>query len=79
MVDIPRDYVELDCREEGKVNLPEIHVTSDARGDWMELREAKLLQIIREMFGGIENSLYLFGVELINKYHYECKYSEFYS
>ena len=22
MVDIPRDYVELDCREEGKVNLP---------------------------------------------------------
>ena len=46
MVYIPRDYVELDCREEGKVNLPEIHVTSDARGDWMELREAKLLQII---------------------------------
>ena len=41
MVDILRDYVELDCREEGKVNLPEIHVTSDARGDWMELREAK--------------------------------------
>ena len=41
VVNIPRDYVELDCREEGKVNLPEIHVTSDARGDWMELREAK--------------------------------------
>ena len=59
MVYIPRDYVELDCREEGKVNLPEIHVTSDARGDWMELREAKLLQIIREMFGGMENCLYL--------------------
>ena len=41
MVDIPSDYVELDCREEGEVTLPEIHVTSDARGDWMELREAK--------------------------------------
>ena len=41
MVDIPRYNVELDCREEGKVNLPEIHVTSDAWGDWMELREAK--------------------------------------
>ena len=41
MVDIPSDYVELDCREEGKVNLPEIHVTCDAWGDWMELREAK--------------------------------------
>ena len=40
------DYVELDCREEGKVNLPEIHVTCYARGDRMELREAKLLQII---------------------------------
>ena len=59
MVYIPRDYVELDCREEGKVNLPEIHVTSDARGDWMELREAKLFQIIRKKFGGMENSLYL--------------------
>ena len=51
--------MELDCREEGKVNLPEIHVTCYARGDWMELREAKLLQIIREMFGGMENCLYL--------------------
>ena len=59
MVYIPRDYVELDCREEGKVNLPEIHVTCYARGDWLELREAKLFQIIREMFGGMENSLYL--------------------
>ena len=59
MVNIPRDYVELDCREEGKVNLPEIHVTCYARGDWMELREAKLFQIIREKFGGMENSLYL--------------------
>ena len=59
MVYIPRDYVELDCREEGKVNLPEIHVTCYARGDWMELREAKLFQIIRKKFGGMENSLYL--------------------
>ena len=31
MVAIPRDYVELDCREEGKVNLSVIHVTCDAR------------------------------------------------
>ena len=31
MVDIPRDYVELDCREEGKVNLSVIHVICDAR------------------------------------------------
>ena len=31
MVDIPRDYVELDCREEGKVNLSIIHVICDAR------------------------------------------------
>ena len=61
MVNIPYDYVELDCREEGKVNLPEIHVTIDTRSDWMELREAKLLQIIREMFGGMENSLYICG------------------
>ena len=61
MVDIPSDYVELDCREEGKVNLPEIHVTCYAWDDWMELREAKLLQIIREMFGGMENCLYLCG------------------
>ena len=61
MVDIPSDYVELDCREEGEVTLPEIHVTSDARGDWMELREAKLLQLFGEMFGGMENSLYLCG------------------
>ena len=65
MVYIPRDYVELDCREEGKVNLPEIHVTSDARGDWMELREAKLLQIIREMFGGMENS-FIFNLNRMN-------------
>ena len=41
MVNIHRDYVELDCREEGKVNLPEIHVTCDARGDGMELRVSK--------------------------------------
>ena len=34
-------------------------MTCDAWGDWMELREAKLLQIIREMFGGMENCLYL--------------------
>ena len=61
MVNIPCDYVELDCREEGKVNLPEIHVTCDARGDGMELREAKLLQLFGEMFGGMENSLYLCG------------------
>ena len=53
--------MELDCREEGKVNLPEIHVTCYARGDWMELREAKLFQIIREKFGGMENSLYICG------------------
>ena len=66
MVDIPRDFVELDCREEGKVNLPEIHVTCYARGDWMELREAKLLQIIREMFGGMENCLYLCSVDKNN-------------
>ncbi|OYP68849.1 hypothetical protein CIK98_02325 [Prevotella sp. P2-180] len=59
MVDIPRDYVELDCREEGKVNLSEIHLTCDARGYWMELRETKLFQIIWEKFGGMENSLYL--------------------
>ena len=58
MVDIPRDYVELDCREEGKVNLPEIHVTCYAWGDRKVLREAKLLQLFGEMFGGIENSLY---------------------
>ena len=62
LVDIPRDYVELDCREEGKVNLSVIHVICDAWGYWMEFREAKLLQIIREMFGGMENSLYLCGV-----------------
>ena len=31
MVDFPRNNVELDCREEGKVNLPEIHVICDAR------------------------------------------------
>ena len=31
MVDIPRYNVELDCREEGKVNLSVIHVTCDAR------------------------------------------------
>ena len=48
------------------MNLPEIHVTSDARGDWMELREAKLLQIIREMFGGMENCLYLCSVDKNN-------------
>ena len=41
MVNIPRDYVELDCREEGKVNLSVIHVTCDARDDRMVLREAK--------------------------------------
>ena len=41
MVNIPRDYVELDCREEGKGNLSVIHVICDAWGDWMELREAK--------------------------------------
>ena len=29
---IPRDYVELDCREEGKVNLSVIHVICDAWG-----------------------------------------------
>ena len=59
MVYIPRDYVELDCREEGKVNLSVIHVICDAWGYWMELREAKLMQIIREMFGGMGNSLYI--------------------
>ena len=31
MVYIPRDYVELDCREEGKVNLSVIHVICDTR------------------------------------------------
>ena len=31
MVDIPRYNVELDCREEGKVNLSVIHVICDAR------------------------------------------------
>ena len=31
MVDIPRYNVELDCREEGKVNFSVIHVTCDAR------------------------------------------------
>ena len=46
MVAIPRDYVELDCMEEGKVNLSVIHVICDAWGYWMELREAKLMQII---------------------------------
>ena len=61
MVNIPRDYVELDCREEGKVNHSVIHVICDAGGYWMELREAKLFQIIREMFGGMENSLYICG------------------
>ena len=59
MVYIPRDYVELDCREEGNVNHSVIHVICDAWGYWMELREAKLFQIIREKFGGMENSLYL--------------------
>ena len=65
MVDIPSDYVELDCREEGKVNLPEIHVTCYAWGDWMELREAKLLQIISEKFGGMENS-FIFNLNRMN-------------
>ena len=59
MVDFPRNNVELDCREEGKVNLSVIHVICDAWGYWMELREAKLFQIIREKFRGMENSLYL--------------------
>ena len=59
MVYIPRDYVELDCREEGKVNHSVIHVICDARGYWMELREAKIFQIIWEKFGGMENSMYL--------------------
>ena len=31
MVDIARYNVELDCREEGKVNLSVIHVICDAR------------------------------------------------
>ena len=44
MVNIPRDYVELDCREEGKVNLPEIHVTCYARGDLIELRVIKFFK-----------------------------------
>ena len=30
-------------------------------GYWMELREAKLFQIIREKFGRMENSLYICG------------------
>ena len=41
------------------MNHSVIHVICDAWGYWMELREAKLLQIIREMFGGMENCLYL--------------------
>ena len=61
MVYIPRDYVELDCMEEGNVNLSVIHVICDARGYWMELREAKIFQIIWEKFGGMENSLYICG------------------
>ena len=37
---IPRYNVELDCREEGKVNLPEIHLTCYARGiGWRFLRQ----------------------------------------
>ena len=64
---IPRYNVELDCREEGKVNLSVIHVICDALGYWMELREAKSFQIIREMFGGMENGLYLCGDNFNNK------------
>ena len=59
MVNIPRNYVELDCREEGKVNLSVIHVICDAWGYRMESREAEIFQIIWEKFGGMENSLYL--------------------
>ena len=70
MVNIPRDYVELDCREEGKVNLSVIHVICDAWGYWMELREAKLFQIIRKKFGGMENSLYICGK--IYRYEFKC-------
>ena len=50
MVNIPRDYVELDCREEGKVNLPEIHVTCDAQGDWMGFRHQIIANNLRNVW-----------------------------
>ena len=71
MVDIPCDNVELDSGEEGEVNnrgrddrtpIEHAAVGGLTRGKTLQRRDFRMiiLQIIGEMFGGMENSLYLY-------------------
>ena len=83
MVAIPRDYVEHDCREEGEVNIAagETPTSLLRMRQWGGLTRGKdptggggfriiILQIICEMFGGMENSLYLCGK--LFGYEFKC-------